>query len=124
MAKNSVQETLQQAAQGLVFVSETDAEFEAFQWPGGSTPDSKTIKTLSGQNYDDDTLVEETALDSFFRAVPAGSKKKFQQLSQTLKDNLEGVRVYKIGDTEKDVYIVGKAKDGTWAGLKTQVVET
>jgi hypothetical protein len=124
VATNSVLDTLKQAVQGLVFVSETDAELEAFQWPAGGALDGKTIKKISGQNYADDDSVEETTLDSFFRVVPSGSKKKFQSLAQTLKDNLEGIRVYKIGDAEKDVYIVGKAKNGSWAGLKTQVVET
>jgi hypothetical protein len=33
--------------------------------------------------------------------------------------------VYKVGeDAEKAIYIVGKTKDGQWAGLKTAVVET
>jgi hypothetical protein len=33
--------------------------------------------------------------------------------------------VYKVGDEpEREVYIVGKTKDGQWAGLQTAVVET
>ena len=40
-------------------------------------------------------------------------------------EQLSGVKVYKFGDeAEKEVYVVGKAKDGQWAGLKTTVVET
>jgi hypothetical protein len=35
------------------------------------------------------------------------------------------VKVYRVGDApEKAVYIVGKTKDGKWAGLKTTLVET
>jgi hypothetical protein len=38
---------------------------------------------------------------------------------------LSGIKVYKIGDeSEREVYIVGKTKDGRWEGLKTSVVET
>jgi hypothetical protein len=35
------------------------------------------------------------------------------------------IKVYRVGDeAEKEVYILGKTKDGRWAGLKTTVVET
>ena len=44
---------------------------------------------------------------------------------RTTVEELSGVKVYKVGDeAEKQVYIVGKAPDGRWAGLKTLVVET
>jgi len=42
-----------------------------------------------------------------------------------LKEQLSGVQVYKVGDeAEKQVYIVGRTKEGRWAGVKTTVVET
>ena len=44
---------------------------------------------------------------------------------QNPEEQLSGVKVYKVGDeAERQVYIVGKAPDGRWAGLKTTVVET
>jgi len=44
---------------------------------------------------------------------------------KALKEQLSGVKVYKVGDeAEREVHIVGKTKDGQWAGLKTSVVET
>jgi hypothetical protein len=46
-------------------------------------------------------------------------------LRQVIQDQLSGVKVYKVGDeAEREVYMVGKAKDGRLAGLKTTVVET
>jgi hypothetical protein len=119
---NPVLDTLQKAAQGLVFISETDAELEPFIWNESSDLDEDKVKKLAGS--DTDAPVEKTTLDGFFRAVPPGKKKQFNELAKTLKDNLSDVRVYKIGEVEKDVYIVGKTKDGQWAGLKTNVVET
>ncbi len=71
------------------------------------------------------TAVEEMTLDDFFRAVPSHDKAKFDKLAKVLKEQLTGVKVYKLGDEpKKDVYIVGKTEDGQWAGLKTEVVET
>jgi hypothetical protein len=38
---------------------------------------------------------------------------------------LTGIKVYKVGDeAEKQAFVVGKTRDGKWAGLKTTIVET
>ena len=50
--------------------------------------------------------------------------KKFQTLVQTLKDNLNEIKVYRIGTIDIDVYIIGKTSSGDIAGLSTKVVET
>ncbi len=50
--------------------------------------------------------------------------KKFQTLVQTLKDNLNEIKVYRIGAIDIDVYIIGKTQSGDLAGLSTKVVET
>jgi hypothetical protein len=71
------------------------------------------------------TAVEEDSIDNFFAAVPPEDQAKFAALRQTLEGQLSGVKVYRVGDEpEKEVYVVGKAADGRWAGLKTTVVET
>ena len=57
--------------------------------------------------------------------MPQEDRPRFDALRQTLAGQLSGVKVYKVGDEpEKQVYVVGKAPDGRWAGLKTTVVET
>ena len=60
--------------------------------------------------------------------VPAESdedRDKFDALKKTLQEQLSGVKVFKVGDeAERQVYVVGKAPDDRWAGLKTTVVET
>ncbi len=52
------------------------------------------------------------------------SAKRFQQLVQTLKDNLSEIKVFKVGETEADVYVIGKTKSGDLIGIKTKVVES
>jgi hypothetical protein len=45
--------------------------------------------------------------------------------TKALREQLSGVKGYKVGDeAERELYLVGKTKDGQWAGLKTSVVET
>ena len=57
--------------------------------------------------------------------MPSEEQARFQKLAQVLKEQLSSIKVYKLGEeAEKAVYIVGKTKEGRWAGLKTSVVET
>jgi hypothetical protein len=69
--------------------------------------------------------VEEETLDDFLHAVPPEDKAKFGRLAAVLREQLSGIKVYKVGDeAQKQAFVVGKTGDGTWAGLKTTVVET
>jgi histidine triad (HIT) family protein len=120
---NPVLDILAKASKGLLFESESEGEFEPFLWKDGGDLSDKHLLQLIGT--EPDTTVEPMSLEDFFYAVPKEDKPNFDKLGKVLKDQLTGVKVYKVGDeAEKDVYIVGKTKDGLWAGLKTTVVET
>ena len=59
-------------------------------------------------------------MTSFLKVIP-----KFDKQAAVLKEQLSGIKAYKIGDeAEKQVYVVGKTEDGKLAGIKTTVVET
>jgi hypothetical protein len=121
--KNPTLTALQQAAKGLVYESESEAKLEAFLWPQQGDMDAKQVVKQAGA--EEGTAVEESNLADFFHAVPPEDKPKFDELAQALQAQLTGIKVYKIGDeAEKDVYVVGKTRDGQWAGVKTSVVET
>jgi histidine triad (HIT) family protein len=116
-------EGLKSAVKGLRMPSETDAPFEALAWddPGELTP--ARVLQLAGEPKG--SAVEETSLDDLFATVPSEDKAKFKGLRQAIQEQLSGVKVYKVGnEAERKVYIVGKAKDGSLAGLRTTVVET
>ena len=123
MKKDPVLDALKKANKGLQFTSETEADLEPFVWKdGGNLTQDRLLELAEAEKG---TPVEEMTLDSFFHAVPSEDKAKFDKLAKVLKEQLTGVKVYKVGDEpEKDVYIVGKTADGRWAGIKTQVVET
>ena len=71
------------------------------------------------------TSVEEVTLADLLKTIPPEDKARFDKLAKVLKEQLADVKGYKVGDeAEKELYIVGKAKEGDWAGLKTTVVET
>jgi histidine triad (HIT) family protein len=124
VAKNPAVDALQKASKGLLMPSESDAPFEPFVWKetGDKLPPDR-LRKLTGAGKDDS--VEEISLDGLFTTVPSADKAKFQKLSTAITQQLSGVKVYKMGDEpERQVFIVGRTKDGHWAGLKTSVVET
>lgn len=131
-SKAGVVDALKKASQGLLFQSETDAPFEAFEWDGEEgKPDKAKVLELAG--LPPNTPVKTKGLDAFFKDATQEQEwmddaekaevQKFRQLVQTLKESLADVKVFQAGRVESDVYIVGRVESG-WAGLKTKVVQT
>jgi hypothetical protein len=122
--KNPAVEALAKASKGLLFPSETDAPLEPFLWENAGDKLTKDkVRQLAGGPKG--AAVEELSLDDLLATVPEEDRSQFDKLAAAVKQQLSGVKVYKVGDEpEKQVYVVGKAPDGQWAGLKTAVVET
>lgn len=49
---------------------------------------------------------------------------RFTELKNRMEQLLSDRQVFRIGETEVDLYLLGRKLDGCWAGLKTLVVET
>jgi hypothetical protein len=123
MKKHPAVDALQKASRGLLMPSESDAPFQALLWDAGGDLTAERVLQLARQPTG--TAVEEDTLEGLFRTVPAEDRGTFQKLQQVIQEQLAGVKVFRVGDEpEKDVYIVGKTRDGKLAGLKTSVVET
>lgn len=123
---------LQHSTDGLLFSSETDAPVQVFVWRDKAPFSSQAL--LARRRYGPKTQMSETDLDSFFRPVTTPRSwhgpeeqqmvQRFTALRDLLKAELSDIHVYKIGDAAMDVYVVGRAKDGTYLGVTTKVVET
>jgi hypothetical protein len=122
MNNNPVLGILQKACKGLLFISETEAGLEPFVWDDGDELTPEHLLKLAGAEKG--TPVETMELPAFFRAVSKEDKPKFDALAKILKEQLTGIKVYKLGEVNLKVFIVGKTKDGKWAGVQTEVVET
>jgi len=132
MAKSNVTQALQEASQGLRYRSETEAPFEASEWPGEEgKPDKARVLELAGAAPG--TPVKTKSLAAFFKDATTeqdwhdetekAEVERFRQLVQALKESLADVKVFLVGRNEADVFIVGRSEAG-WAGLKTKVAET
>lgn len=122
MKTNPLIEILKQASNGLLFPSESDAPLEPFIWDRKEEPSPESLAKASG--FAKGAPIETSTLAALLRAVPKSEKPKFDALVKVLKENLSDIQVYKIGEVKLKVYILGKTKNGSWAGLTTNVVET
>jgi hypothetical protein len=132
MSDEELLKELEQAIKGLLFMSESDYPFEIVHWAGLTEITPQYLKSLKVDTAD--SSIETTSVDNFFRAATteregqraedAATVKRYQRLLEVLKNNLEDLRVYKIGTINIPVYIVGKGSSGDWIGLSTRVVET
>lgn len=124
--------SLKSLTEGLSYQSESDYAVEPYAREAGKG--APNAEEFSKGREGDDAAVRELNFDSFFgnytdeqdwwgeeeRAVA----KKFQALVGFLKASLKEIKVYRVGDVEADVYVVGKTESGDFAGVKTKIVET
>ncbi len=124
---------LTKASKGLLYPSETDAPFEVFNWKNG-TGALTSAKLLTLAKQDAASPVESITVDAFFAPL-VGAKdwhgreeksivQKFKELRQAVDAHLTEPKVFRVGEVEITIYLVGKTQDGDWAGLKTTSVET
>lgn len=129
---DSIATQLQQASEGLLFLSETDAPFEVIHWPAQGELTPPKLLQLTGHPPDapeelrtvDDFFAIATQEEDWHDAEERETVQRFRQLVSILKQNLSQLQVYRVGDRSIDAYIVGVTPDGDWAGLATKLVET
>ncbi len=124
-------EQLTTAVKDLVWLSESDYPFEAIYWQL-KTIDVVTLLAKIGRPSD--TKVEVIELDTFFATATQEREwydeeelenvKRYRNLIETLVTNLQEIKVYRVGEIEIEVYLLGKSPYGAIAGLKTKVIET
>lgn len=123
---------LQEQTRGLLFMSESDYPFEVVRWEGTGEMSPERLRSVTGQ--DATAAVEERTVGDFFR-VAAGEQewkgeaelalaRRYQALTRLLADNLKEVRVYRVGEINIGVYVIGRSVEGNWIGVSTRVVET
>lgn len=131
MTTAAIIDRLKQATADLMWASESDYPFEVMTWERGveMTP-SALFKELAAPNM----AIEIISLADFFAPVlttedwygaeELATVDRYANLVQTIESNLTEVQVFRLGEIEISVYIIGKTPDGHLIGLKTQAIET
>jgi hypothetical protein len=132
--KSETRERLEAAAEGLLFLSETESPFEYEELPAGSPEELTADAVRAALGEPEGTPAAELSLDRFLaghieEADPADpvaqeGVARFQALKQALAESLADVRVFRVGDVQVRYHALGRAPDGRVAGLSASALET
>lgn len=120
---------LENAAGGLLMMSESDHPFTYFNAEADHI-DENLVLSLAGKPAG--TFIEKITIDHLLRnmanplsgSVDRETAQKFINLSDTLKQELTELVVYRIGEIRIEVLIIGLTADGKVAGMRTVLIET
>lgn len=125
----SLQSNLENAANGLQMMSESEYPFDYF-----STDDTVINEALALKitQQPQGTPVTTTTLDDLLKnmtdpnrgSVSPQLAEQYKQMAVALKDSLQNLTVYRVGEVQVDVLIIGLTNEGTVAGMKTKLIET
>ena len=123
---------IKEAAEGLLYPSESDYPFEAVLFEEETASLEERLTALSGKEKG--SFVERVTLAHFFRnavnvypdATPEQKAiaERFVHLEKMVQQELDSVAVYRIGGVQVDAFIIGKLPDGRYGGLRTKMIET
>jgi Nuclease A inhibitor-like protein len=122
---------LRQATTDLLWSSESDYPFEIVTWDRCV---DLTPAALFSNLHDPNLAIETITLTDFFapiltvedwyEAEELAQVDRYTDLLHAIESNLAEVKVFRIGEIEIAIYLVGKTPAGDIVGLKTHVVET
>ncbi len=137
MTKNildSLITALQKASEGLLYMSESDYPYKVIRWEG--SPETSLTEEFIRQKAEvsDDTPVEIVEFSDFYDPgapdpdwygeTEKAEATKFRNLMKLLMDNLAHLKIFRVGEIEIDIYIVGQVDGGEIVGLATKAIET
>jgi hypothetical protein len=125
-------EELGQATTGLLFMSEADYPFQTFIWKEKPDVTPEYLREQAGKPVD--ATLREVTVKDFFRAATSEAEwknaealalaKRYQALVKWLEENLSDLKVYRVGDIDIMVFILGRSAEGSLIGISTRVIET
>jgi tRNA1Val (adenine37-N6)-methyltransferase len=125
-----VLDDLARLTDGLLLPSERDAPLTPTLL--AQAPSPEVLRSASGAPQD--APVEEGPLEALFtdleREHPSqddheqAEARRFQALHGFFRERLREGKVFRVGQTEIEVWVLGQDEQGRWVGLRSQVVET
>ena len=108
-----------QLIKDLFWVSEIDEPWKIDIWDNLDQVQLNDFKTVEFDKF----FSRATQSQSWHGEAENKEVQQYQSLVEWLKANLTDLRVYKIGDINVDIYVIGRL-DNQWLILMTKVVET
>jgi hypothetical protein len=114
-------------ADGLLYMSETDAPLTYFELVAGWWPPATEKQFLELIGEDSATPVEQIEPEMFFKDLRQGNEERedhIQALRNAFTTTLKDLRGYRVGEIEIDIYVLGRDNSGKILGLQSLSVET
>ena len=131
-SENIFSKEIKRLADGLFYISETDAEISSFEGAAAEAVTKDEILRQTGRSAE--TPVEErnfeemfqrfTKIEDWFGEEEKQTAGKFLELKNFLEQNLRDLKVFKVGRIQLKVYFVGLDPEGVLKGIQTEAVET
>lgn len=131
---DSIKTAITAASTGILFMSESDYPFDTVAFPGkGATkPTAAEFRATAGLPAG--TKVEVRSYDAFMKNLTEPKDwwedynreqgKQYEKLDAALKANLTDLQVFRTGDIQIGVWIVGRDQNGNLVGTHTTSIET
>jgi hypothetical protein len=121
---------VEKLTEGLLYMSESDAPLKYFelgeeaarQWPPQT---AELFLEMIGE--EPNIPMQDSPPEKFFEELLGGNEEREDQveaLRKTIMTELENVRLYRVGEIEIEIYLLGKDGSGKVCGLQTLSVET
>jgi len=118
----------------LWYPSESDEPIEWISFQTSIAPPLTTTDLVHCQGFVPELVVEEKEVENFWEPVITledwfGEDEKLQvgkflELKQLMEDNLKDIQLFRVGQVEIELYLIGQFNTCEWVGLKTKVIET
>ena len=120
------------ACEGLIYISETDATVEPVSIPRLIEFSSVGLLKFLGRSEEETIQIVDAAEflgrlsepKEWHNELEKEIARRFGQLRDVLQNELEDLRVYRVGESRVDIFILGWSASGTIAGVRTRAVET
>jgi hypothetical protein len=133
-ARATLTARLERATSGLVYQSETDAPVTPYRLDGFEGAELTEASLLAHLGRDAGTPVATVAVDEFFADLVADQEwygdeerdmaRRYRRLVRMLERALKDLKVYRVGEREVEIYVLGRTRTGEFAGVTTRAVET
>jgi L-fucose isomerase-like protein len=118
---------LQTLTNQLLFMSESEYPWE-IMYLGYKQEDIKKNLGADARKVDEIELMRllKNAVkeENWHGEDELATARKYQQLAKLLEEELHAITVFRYGEVEIDVFVVGQLPNGEWVALKTKAIET
>ncbi|WP_310484595.1 nuclease A inhibitor family protein [Chamaesiphon sp. VAR_48_metabat_403] len=120
-----------QVTTDLLWSSESDYPFEIVTWERGEDLDPTALFNKLAKSNDAietitlaDFFAPALKVEGWYESDELALVNRYTDLFHAIESNLSDVKVFRVGEVEIAIYIIGKTFSGDIIGLRTDVVET